>query len=351
MTSLHRVADAAKKLFFGAIISGIIFIILFFLFRLGLQIKERLHPTPPPPPTASYGKLPPIVFPTPSVSVIPSSFSLNIDTGQLPDFPDRATIYKIQQPQPNLLGFNKIKQLAQSNNFFGDPITISDTQYQWQNTLSPFAKLTIDSLTNNFTLRSNYATDPVVQAAVDLPDQPGAIDIAKAFFDSMGGFPSDIDTGKTQTNIYTIQNSKLIPATSLSTAQLIGVDFFQKDVNKLPIYNSHYPHSTVRALVGSGKLQPQQVIEADFIHNSVSLDENATYPIKTAKEAFSELQKGNSYVANYDGTNTSINILNVSLGYYVGDDQEQYLMPIFVFQGDNNFYAFVSAVTNSWINK
>ena len=47
----------------------------------------------------------------------------------------------------------------------------------------------------------------------------------------------------------------------------------------------------------------------------------------------------------------NVEINNVFPAYYVSTKTQVYLMPIFVFQGSNNFYAYVPAVTDEWINK
>ncbi|MCL5432856.1 MAG: hypothetical protein M1524_01950, partial [Patescibacteria group bacterium] len=77
----------------------------------------------------------------------------------------------------------------------------------------------------------------------------------------------------------------------------------------------------------------------------------ATYPIKTADESFSDLQRGDAYIVSYDGTDPNIKIKNVYLGYYLGDTEQDYLMPIVVFEGNDNFVAFISAIKNEWLGE
>ena len=68
-------------------------------------------------------------------------------------------------------------------------------------------------------------------------------------------------------------------------------------------------------------------------------------------EAFSELQEGKAFIpSNSNNANISnISIRNVLLGYYMGENRQDYLLPIVVFEGDNNFIAYVSAVKDEWI--
>jgi len=157
--------------------------------------------------------------------------------------------------------------------------------------------------------------------------------------------PSDIDQTKTQANLLSLKNGSLVPATSVSNTQLIGVVFYQKDVDGLPIYYENPNSSNINILVGSN----HKILEANYIHQTVTGD-FSTYPLKTVQQAFADLKQGKGYIASYYGPSTNIVINNVFLAYYIGSQTQKYLMPIVVFVGNNDFYAYVPAVTDGWIN-
>jgi hypothetical protein len=345
MATLAQTTQITRKLL--AIIAGIILaiIMLVVLFNIGTSIKESLYPTPAAPPSVSFGKIPALTFPQQNQPKY--SYTLNTISGNLPTFSDRATVYKLLQPQPSLVALDNIKALLEKNNFKDNPSQISDSIFQWKNENQT---INYNIVSNDFLLQSNYLSDANVKSSTNLPNQPGAIDVAKQFFTTLNAKQDDIDFDKTKTSLFTIQNGTIIPASSLSNTQVVRVDFFQQDVNKLPVFYPDYPHSIMYALVAGGISQPQ-VVEAAFTHNIVVADNNATYPIKTAKQAFDDLKSGNAYISNYDSTKTNVTIQNVVLGYYIGGTNQQYLYPIIVFEGDNNFYAFVSAITDEWMSK
>jgi hypothetical protein len=192
--------------------------------------------------------------------------------------------------------------------------------------------------------------------------------------------PKDIDLTKTQTpeknvhyitspQIFSIVNGALVPTTSLSKAQAIRVDIYQKDMEyqlntgiagdggikkldmKIPILYPHPPYSTMSFCIASGA-NGAQVVAANYVHQDITIpevDTEATYPIKTATEAFDELKKGNGYIAAYSGNDSSVLINNVYLAYYLGEEKQDYLMPIIVFEGDGGFFGYVSAVKNDWV--
>lgn len=344
MTTLQIVTDFSRKVLAIAAMITIGGLLIYFGIKIGFAIKEAINPTPPPPPTVSYGKLPPIIFPD-SADVTGVSYSVNTVTGDYPDFGDRARIYRIGTQSPSLLALQNATQQLLAAGFASTPQAVSDVLYSWTNS-DPLPKtLTYNIQTHDFTMTSNYLHDATVQAATNVPDQPTATGLVTSFLTSIGSQPADIDGNKTKVTLWAISEGQLIPATSLSTAQVVRVDLFQHDVNKLPIYYSQPSYSSMNVLLGSADTNPQ-LLAANFYHQSISSD-YATYPIKTAQGAFKELQAGKAYIAS-SGTK-QVTIRSIVLGYFMSDKPQDYLMPIIIFQGDNNFFAYVSAVTDSWI--
>jgi hypothetical protein len=312
------------------------------------MLKERLYPKTPPPPTVSFKKIPEIVFPN-KTNQKNYTFSLDTVSGNLPVFPDRTKIYKMVSPLPDLLALQKAKNKVSSVGFNDTELAISDRTYQWGDPTNLNRTLTMDILTNDFGLSSSFMTDSVVQSAINLPNEQGAITSAQNFLSSMSIFPNDIDINKAKTLLFSIKNSTLNPATSLSNTQVIEVDFFQKDVDNLSIFYPNGVGSTMNVLVVGGQQQPQ-IAQVSFFHQTIS-NESATYPIKTAAEAFSLLQQGLGYVASDFGSSTDIPIKNVFLGYYIGNKKQDYLEPVAIFEGDNGFFAYVPVIADEWVNK
>lgn len=329
------------------VIGGILLLII--LFRIGIIIKDRLYPPEKPKPTVTFGKLPEIPFPDTIIDTTHFTYLINTTTGQLPDFPDRATVYQLAEPQANLLALDHINDLLFKLSYVNKPQQVSDELYKWSLATPPFRTITFNTFTMDFDMMSQYLTDPDVLSAANIQDTATAISVAKDFLTQLQSFPDDIDESKTQTSIFAISGTTLNPAISLSKAQIIRIDFFQKDVNKTSLYYPHPPYSTISVFVGSSK-DGLQVVEAHYYHKSVT-NKNGTYPIKTARQAFDELQKGQAYVASYNGNTQTISLRDIFLGYYISDQPQSYLMPVIIFQGDNGFFAYVNAITDEWISK
>lgn len=348
MLTLHKATQEVRMIAKWTALAIAVITLIVLVTGLGKNIKEFFSPTPPPPPTVSFGKLPMPIFPKPA-TVLSLTYSLNTISGELPTFPDdRATVYKIKKPQINLLALQNAKQRVEEAGFTLPETRVSQTSYQWLKNSPPYTKLTLNIFSNNFDLASQYLTSATVAAALNVPDEQEAIDEAKSFLTSLSSIPDDIDEAKT--TLFSIQDGQVLPATSLSTTKVIRVDFPQKSIDKLPIFYPHPPFSTMYFLIAAGIHQPE-VVEGKFLHKEKSND-SATYPIKPAEQAFKELQEGSGYIASYYGQEKEVVIKDVYLAYYIDDKEDQeYLTPIVVFEGNNGFFAFIPAITNGWYNK
>lgn len=326
----------------GIFITGLVIILSSFLF-----IKNTFFPTPPPKPTVGFGKLAPQLFPQ-NIIEKKLTYTINTLSGALPEFPNQNKVFKMQANTPDLLGLSNSQTTAHIAGFTQGPNKISDVLYQWENPLSGTlsSKVNIDIVNYNFNISSDYVNNYDILSGQGLKQPDQCISDAQNMLSKLNSLPSDIDPSKTQTAFLSIQNGTLVTTTSLSSAQAVRVIFYQKDVNKLPIYYENPNASNIDVLVGP----EDKILEADYIHQTVT-NQFETYPMKSSAQAFGDLRQGYAYIASYQGNTLNISINNVILAYYIGTKPQDYLMPIFVFEGNNNFVAYVPAVTDGWINK
>jgi hypothetical protein len=322
---------------------AVIFLIIIIIFPAGIKYIKDLN-TPPTPPTASFGKLPPVVFPNQAKENI--TYSVDTLSGYLPTFSDRAKVYRITTYPPTLLGLVNSQKKVAGIGFSSQGSPISENTYQWVDK-NLQKTITMDIYSSNFTFSSPYLTTSY-QALSGVQDQNGAIDTAKSFLSQMSmSLPIDIDESKTKTSLYSIEAGAFIPVDKISDAKIVSVAFLQKDVDSLPIYYQGRTSSTIDFWVGKEN-NALEVVKATFLHRNIS-DVFSTYAIKTDQQAYSELQGGQAFIVDKDPNISEITIKNVSLGYYIGEADQSFLMPIIVFEGTNNFLAYVSAVRDEWI--
>ncbi len=334
-------------------ISGAGLITLFILFRIGVVLKDIILPPKPILPTVDFGKVPPIPFGDP---VITGEFSYTIDTltGELPALPDRINVYKTVYPPTTLLNADRAKRKAQSINFIDtsgrvlDYTTLTPTVFQWQKEYAGGTKtLTMDIETYDFTVKTGYLSIPNIPN-VNYADEQAKTTV-RDFLNAMGSFPPDVDPTKTRIQFLSVKEGTLVPAPSFSKTQTISVNLFQKNIEEYPMVYPRYPLSTMNFLVAGRNANTEDVIDANFKHIIINTEEPGIYPIKTAQTAFEELEQGKAFMANYYGSKKNIAITDVYLAYFLGEQHQDYVMPVIVFHGDGDFYAFVSAVNDEWI--
>lgn len=343
MLTLHQATEEIKIVskWGGLLVVTVITVSL--IFNGGKWLKTLFNPPKALPPTICFGKIPTINFPE-NVTNQVEAYTLDTDTGELPTFRDRIEVFEIAQPEPNLLALKKAQEKLSNISFKNDPIPVTGTIYQWENDIPPNKKIKYDTLSQNFELTSDYLNDQEVLAANNLPTEKEAIKIAEDYLTFLNSLPKDIDKSKTKTTIFSIRNGKLVPASSLSLSQVIRVDYYQQDINKKHIYYSNYPNSTMSFLVAAGGFTGQ-IIEANYSYNKVTPNEKeCTYPIKTSQQAFEELKKGKGYIATYSGNTSNVSIRNIFPAYYMDNKSPKYIFPIIVFEGNDDFVAFVKAI-------
>jgi len=351
MLTLNKATNETRTILKVLLIIIAIAFAFLIIAKIAALIKNIVIPPQPAKPTMAYGKLPKISFTT---STINTKFTFSIDTisGSLPTFPSLVKIYKVSTSQPNLLSLNNAKGIVANDGFNSNPLRLSDKLYQWflpvgDTNFDVAKQLTMNIYSLNFDLNSTYLNNPVVLTGANLPAPADAIQVAQDFLDQMSLFPGDIDSTKTVPGLFSINSLNLVPATSFSTTQIIRVDFFQKNLDGIPIVYSSPFGSSMSFLIAGGS-QQGQVVEAHFSHSEWSNNDYATYPIKSSQQLFNDLVQGKGNIIAYEGSLRNITITDAYLAYYI-DQNQKFFMPIMVFKGNNNFYAYLSAVNDQWV--
>jgi hypothetical protein len=330
----------------GLFIAGLVVIIVFI--QMFLIVKEAIFPTPPPKPTVTFSKLDPQLFPE-SVTDKKFIYKINTLTGFLPSFPNQVKVFKIKTFTPDLLSLQNAKTKVAAAGFVSGPIQISNINYEWTNTDDATGltrKMDMDIVDNNFTLNSDFISNKSMLSSNNVTNKNDSIAAVTSYLEKINPLPDDIDTGKTKVVFFSIQNGTLTPVTSLADSKMVEVSLFQKDINDMPIAYEKPDSSSLNFLVGPGA----EIVQGQYFYQTPT-KESATYPIKSSTQAYANLQNGIAYIASYDGSSTSISINNAFLAYYMSSESQNFLMPIIVFQGNDNFTAYVPAVTDEWINK
>lgn len=310
---------------------------------------KATHPEPPPPPTVGFGKLPRLEFPVVLDENKPASYALELPNGEFADFGDRAKVFLMPKKPANLLADQQVKQIAARYDFVFEPQVIDTRTYRWTKSQPLEMSLQMDTQNTTFELHSNYLSRPDLLLNNRLPEDFEAVTRAKSMLQAADLLPSDMATSSGRVSYLKAIGGELKPAVSLSDA-----DFLRVDLNRTPIDNQWFMYSpdgekgSVSAIVSGAIQNYSGIVELLYHYFPVDYDQVETYPIRTAQMAWRVLSAGEGYVAK-PSTQANVVIRSVSMGYYDSWDEQDYLQPIYVFEGDGGFIGYVSAIDPMYI--
>ncbi len=312
---------------------------------IGIYLK--VFPPAPPPPTVKFGKLTKIPFPTNDITA-KFTYVLETPEGGLPTkIPNQAKVYFMPKISANLLALDVAKEKARSLDFTSEPEQVSNILYKFKNPDVP-STLEMNIITGTFSISYDLSAD-----RSPISTRPPVAEVAASEFrstlSSADVLPEDL-SGPTTHNFLKLSGGNLTTALSLSESDLVKINLFRKNYDNLPSMTGSPNEANVWALVGGATNKSQQIVASEYHYHPVDESQFSTYPIKTPTEAYNELQSNQAFVAdiglNKDGA--SLKIRRVYLAYFDPEAESDYFQPIYVFEGDNGFTAYVPAVTNSY---
>lgn len=352
MATLTETAYVARR---GIVVVAIGFVVII-LGRAAFLSFQRwwttTHPAPPPPPTVAFG-----VLPNPAFSSDRSregwTFRLETIAGELPDLGSQAKVYFMPSFRANVLGLELATGLASRLGFLlppvPDPSATQDQRYVWQRSGVLPGTLSIDLVTGYFTFMTSWRTDVEV-ARSRAPSAQEAEKAARDYLRRAGQSTDDLDKGKARVEFLQVSTEGLLPALSQSDAQLARVHLFRADIEKTPVVTPTGTDGLIQILVSGGRSE-KQVVETQFRYSPVELERFATYPLRSTAVAWGEFQQGNGVIVKSEEGVNAVVVRAMELGYYDADTPQEFLQPVYVFRGDNNFVAYVSAIDSKWLKK
>ncbi|MBX4205764.1 hypothetical protein KW795_01060 [Candidatus Microgenomates bacterium] len=347
MTSLTKVAIVTRRVIRYSIYLIIFGIILRIVIGMGIGVYKKLFPPPPPAPTVAFGKLPKLEFPE-NKDLPQITYSIETAEGDFPKLKDQAKVYYMPKISSSLLALDSAKRKAAGIGFTSEPEQISDSVYRFSNPSSP-QKLDMNIITGIFSLSYDLATDPS-PLSVKPPTPEIAASQVRSYLSS-GGFLAKDLTGEVNHEFLKTELQNLVPALSLSEANLIRISLFRKSFDEIPTVTSDPIKGNIWFLVSGGTIREKQIIAGEYHYFPVDETQFSTYPLKTSQIAYEALKSGKTYIANLgQNKDGKVTIRRIYLGYFDGDTPSQFMQPVVVFEGDRSFKAYVPAVTDAYIN-
>ena len=346
MTSLTQVSITTRKIIRYGIFSVIAIIILRMLLLTSIKIYRKFFPSPPPPATVTYGKLPKLPFPD---KPLPANMTFTLETAQggFPKLALQAKVFFMPKLSANLLSLSTAKDKAGGLGFRQDAEEVSSAVYRFPHKTAP-AVLEMNIVSGIFSISYDLKSD-----SSPLDKRPPAPEIAaslvRSFLSSASLLPADL-TGPTTHEFEKLQEGKFAPALALSDANLIKINLFRKSYDDLPVLTPDPNKANVWFLVSGAQEKEKQIVGSEYHYFPVDETQFSTYPLITAETAWNDFTAGKAYYANVGATKEgeSVKIRKIYLAYYDAGIPTDFLQPVIVLEGDKGFMAYLPAVTSDY---
>jgi len=347
MTSLTRVAISARKAIRYTIFAIIFLIVGKFLLDGAIAIYLNMFPPGPPPPTVTFGKLTKIPFPEKGAKPT-LTFTLETPEGGFPDdITTQAKVFFMPKPSSNLLALDVAKEKARALGFTSGPEQVSDTIYKFSSPTHP-ASFETNIVSGTFSISYDLSAD-----GSPIATRPPAAEVAASLFrsalSSANLLPEDLNGPMTH-SFFKLSSGALAPAISLSESDVIKINLFRKNYDDIPVVTSNPNESNVWAMLSGATTREQQIIAAEYHYFPIDETQFATYPIITPEEAYNQLQSEKVYIADMGlvKDNSSVTIRRIYVAYFDPEIEADFFQPVYVFEGDNGFVAYIPAVSPTY---
>lgn len=351
MASLTNTAYYTRRAINWAIVAILCYFILRILWSFFIGFWLLVFPPKPPPPNHAFGKLPAISFPIQNSS--PSAdfkFSLETISGGLPIIAsDSAAVYFMPKASPNLLAIPQTQEFARLLELNPNPIQESRTIYRFDDAQYPLRRLRYDIVSDNFVLRYGYEQDTSIFTEGTIRNPQIAQQEAINTLSNYNLYSDDFINGTKKVINLRLVGNTLVPVENLSTTDAMRVNFYRGSINKLAVVTPN-PDEGQISITFSGSTNPKRrLIELVYTYWPIDYQTYGTYSLKKVDLAWQELQNGKGFIAKYpvDGSKQAV-IRNVYLAYYDSFEPQTYLQPIYVFEGDQDFIAYIPAIVPEW---
>lgn len=317
-----------------------------------MTLYLAVFPPKAPPPNHAFGSLPQQVFPksdaSPSGQLI---YQLQTIEGSVPETSASANVYFMPKTGSNLLALSTAQNFAKRLGFVTTPIgdPTNPNVYRFDDPAAPLRHLWYDVVSTNFIIRYDFQQDPGLFLNNNVPAAAAAQAEARTLLQTYSLTPPDFTGGDVTVTFYKVSENSLIPVSSQSQADAVRVDFYRPRVANSPVVTGA-TGGPVSIIFSGSQNSKKRILQFSYTYWPIDYQTNATYALKTSTQAWQELQSGGGYVLHYP-KGLLITVRSIYLAYYDSLDPQTYLQPVFVFEGDDGFLAYVPAVSSEYIDQ
>lgn len=354
MSQLTEISVITKKVALWCLLGFIGFIILKFSFEAFVIYWKRTHPIGLYPPQMEFGKLPSPKFTHVVTSTSGLQFKLqNVEGLPIKDATPSGRVYSMPKKLPSIMAAQRARGFAAKLYFDTNEEVLSSTYYRFTSLEDKFKTLEIDINNMNFKLLYDYQKNPQVFSTDIFQNKDAVIKEVKNFIQYNNLYDASLLNDKvTTTNLFYDPETKTVSvASSLSNANMMRINFYRTDLDKKRIVQSVFNESYNYALYTPSTNQKNRILQLVYTFWPIALDDMGTYPLRSSETAWKDFTDGYATITNMGNNNPQdqITIRNVYLAYYDSEEPQDYLQLIYVFEGDNDFVAYLPAISNDWL--
>jgi hypothetical protein len=346
--TLTNVSSLIKKYGPFVVLFVLLFFIIFYSVKIGIFIyKAKKGPEVFYNTTFGVIKKPIIKASTNSAGL---SFSIDTVEGKPTTATLAANIYFIPLPETKFGYRNRLFAMAEN---FG--IQNPSSKYRLTEKNAEFndelQKLEVNIANFNFTYKYYYEKDKNLFENTTTPLGKEAENEAIKFLNAVDKYPEEFKDAKIQTKYFYFDFDKktLTQVKRNLDANIIEFGFIRPDLDNLSFVSSSYPdsHNFIKFV---STYDGYRIVEGQIKYFDRSGEHFGVYPVRTGEEAYKMLKKGKGAVLKHAKNNKKIIIKKMFLAYYDPDEYEEYFQPVYVFEGNNNFAAFIPAITEDYLS-
>lgn len=277
-------------------------------------------------------------------------YSLETRTGGLPgNMPTQFTVYFMPIKKPSLLAYDAAKNVATRLDFIAEPTKLSDDTYRWDSSDPIQSTFTINVITGAFVLNRRWQDDPGYTNPNLIFNDEQATDRVYNILSRLELLPEDIKEGEVTLNELKADKDQIVSAVSRSQAHFVRVNMYRKPIDEIPVIYPRSDRGPISVILALQREEDKQYVNIDYNYYPVDRETSAVYPIISVAEAWKRLQAGASYVVNVKSNTATTVVRDISIEYYDAEEPQQYLQPVYVFRGDNDFVGIVPALSDAWV--
>lgn len=351
MANLTEISIGVRKTAKFAGIAIISIMVIRFLLIIGIAYWKATHLPPAAPPDIAFGTLPKPKFPEGKLTSSGLTYILENIEGKPPETTEAARVFSLPKKNYTFESGENAKDLARKLNFESTP-RIDTVYYFYTKEEIPGLSLFIDSTSLNFQYKYNYFENPGIFRTGLIPSIEDAEKNAKEFLTFSNLWDDSILQGNTKSDILIFDDrlKQMAEASSLSNSQAVRVNFFRKEIDKLPLLSDEFTKSANYVLFADTQgTQLNNILEVSYFFWPIDMNSFASYPLISGDEAYQSLSTGSATIINKGNNRDQITIRKIYLAYLDSAIPQLYMQPIFVFEGDNDFVAYLAAIRSQYL--